>query len=163
MSISGRVPHLFVDPRRDPPVSCPGVHGPMSADVLRAHGVGSIPLSDPGSGLAPSGSKDVDPDLAADDLDMALHFARHGEAVFGCERPDLGGGIVPDECIARRRCVHRFYAAGRLTEALRDVRIDAAVAAEREDDLHPGVFCKKSAADFVRLAAAGESPAFDLI
>lgn len=103
MSISGRVPHLFVDPRRDPPVSCPGIHGPMSAEVLRAHGVGSIPLSDPGSGLAPSGSKDVDPDLDVDapspqpgppdgvselEQQSAYRDAPHGDVVEEDQRAD---------------------------------------------------------------------------
>lgn len=62
VTLSGRVPHLFVDLNREPPMSCPGVHGAISDDVLVQHGIDPLPPRDAESGLAPSLAKDADAD-----------------------------------------------------------------------------------------------------
>jgi hypothetical protein len=54
VSLSGRAPHLWVHPHREPPMSCAGVHGPVAADILVAHGIDPTPPGETGSGLAPS-------------------------------------------------------------------------------------------------------------
>ncbi len=73
-SHSGRIPHLFVDVDRDPPMICPGVHGQIPAGVLRAHGIAPVPVRDTGSGLAPSAAQDA----VADHPDHARQEAPAG-------------------------------------------------------------------------------------